>query len=277
MDYFLLNINRKEENFVDEWIETRNIAPIFYGNSTINQIVNQVKQFPQDAYLFIDTFSQLNTDAIIISIGNSNLYIYQQEEKLQEYPEYKDIVDGDLVKGIKIKLLKKIEIKKCPLVLITIKSNRFMSSGAFRKIHEKKRNSYFGNIKAIEYLLKGEKPKVNTFEDYLFCLSSIEFETLIAKMFEEKGYYVPAYKGGFIKNFDLFCKKGQDIISIQIKLNLKKKHYNKYTDLFYCINSEIKEKNVKTWKEIFFEINECIGIKKWLNKTLEWVDYIEEK
>ena len=276
MDYFLLNINRKDENFVDDWIKTRNIAPIFYGNSTIDQILNQVKQFPQDAYLFIDTFSQINKYAIVISIGNSNLYIYRQKDKLKEYAEYKNIVDDDLVKGIKIELLKEIEIKKCPLVLITIKSNRFMASGAFRKIHEKKGKSYFGNIKAIEYLLNNEKPKIDSFEDYLFCLSSIEFETLIAKMYEEKGFYVPAYKGGSIKNFDLFCKKETDILSIQIKLNLKRKHYNKYTDLFYCINSEIKENNVKTWKEINNEIKECKETKKWLNKTLEWVDYRKE-
>ena len=70
MDYYLLNINRSNINCVDDQIKSRNIAPIFYGNSTINEIVNQKKPFPQDAYIFIDNFSKINKNAIIISIGN---------------------------------------------------------------------------------------------------------------------------------------------------------------------------------------------------------------
>ena len=272
MDYFLLNINRNKKNCVDEWIKERKIAPIFYGNYTIDQIVNQVKPFPPDAYLFIDSFSKINNDAIIISIGNSNLYFYRQKGKLKEYERDRD----DLVKGFDVEIIKVIEIKKSPLVLITIKSNRYMSSGAFRKIHEDKGKSYFGNIKAIEYLLYDKKPIITSFEDYLFCLSSLEFETLIAKMFEENGFYVPAYKGGFIKNYDLFCKKEDKVLSLQIKLDLKKESYNEYTNLYYCINSELKENNIKTWKEIKEEIKECKETKKWLMKTLEWVNYGEK-
>jgi len=275
MDYYLLNINRNNVNCVDYWIKTKNIAPIFYGDSTINEIVNQKKPFPQDAYTFIDNFSKINKNAIIISIGNSSLYIFKQKNNMKEYPEFKNIVDGDLVKGIEIEIMNEVEIKKCPLVLVTIKSNRYMASGAFRKINESKGKSYFGNIKAIEYLLYGKEPEINTFEDYLYCLSSIEFETLIAKMYEERDFYVPAYKGGFIKNFDLFCKEnnGGEILSLQIKLNLKKDNYNEFTNLFYCINSEIKKENIKTWKEIKEEITKCNETKNWLKQSLEWVNY----
>jgi hypothetical protein len=219
LDYFLLNVNRDNINYVDEWIKNKKIAPIFYGKSTINEIVNQKDAFPPDAYHFIDNFSKININAIIFSIGNSNIYIYKQKTILKEYDEFRNIINGDLVKGIEIELLKEVEIKKCPLVLITIKSNRYMSSGAFRKIDELKGKSYFGNIKALEYLLYNKKPEIKSFEDYLFCLSSLEFETLIAKIYEENKFYVPAYKGGFIKNYDLFCRNGDDIKSIQIKLN----------------------------------------------------------
>jgi hypothetical protein len=248
MDYFLLNINTKGKNCVEEWIEKKNIAPIFFGHSTIDEIINKEKSLPSDAYLFINTFYNINKNAIIISISDKNLYVYRQAE----------------------------EVKECPLILSTIKSNRYMSAGTFRKIQEQKGTSYFGNIKAIEYLLNNEKPKINSFEDYLFCLSSIEFETLLAKMYEGNGYYVPAYKGGFIKNFDLFCRKGTENLSIQIKLNLTNKQYNKYTDLFYCINSEREEDNIRTWKDIKHEIKKCNETKVWLEKTLKWVNYNEE-
>jgi len=276
MEYYLLNINRKGLNCVDEWIKEKQIAPIFYGNYTIDQIINQVQEFPPDAYSFIEIFSKNNENAIIFSIGNSNIYFYKQKEIIKEYDQYKDDRYDDLVKGFKIELLKEIEIKKCPLVLITIKSNRYMSSGTFKRINELNGKSYSGNIKAIEYLLSGNKPEIKSFEDYLFCLSSLEFETLIAKIFEEKGYYVPAYKGGFIKNFDLFCKKNNNIESLQIKLNLKNEHYNEYTDIYYCITSEIKDKkNIRTWKEIKSEMEECKKTKEWLEETLNWVNYKE--
>ena len=86
--------------------------------------------------------------------------------------------------------------------------------GTFKSIEdpnnpESHMNSYFGNIKALEYILKDKKEKVsvNSFSEYLECLSPIEFETLIAKLKEEEGYYVPAYKGGMLKDYDLICKK----------------------------------------------------------------------
>ena len=157
MDYFLLNINRNSINYVDEWIKERSIAPIFYGDSTIDKIKNNPKDFPKDATLFVNTFLKRNDDVILFSIGNSKLYIYEQIDIIQEYKEYSKSVEGDLVKGIKIKIREEIEIKECPLVLITIKSNRYMSSGAFRKLKPiSEDNSYSDNILAIHYLLSNK-------------------------------------------------------------------------------------------------------------------------
>ena len=277
MEYFLLNINRNGVNKVDEWIKERGIAPIFYGKSTINKIIKNPKDFPRDASLFINTFLKLNDNVILFSIGNSKLYIYKQKNVINEYNEYNKIVEGDIVKGIKIEIMKEIEIKKCPLILITIKSNRYMSSGAFRKLNpSSESNSYFGNILSIQYLLSNEKKKVKTFMGYLYCLSSLEFETLIAKMFEEKGYFVPAYKGGFIKNYDLFCTKNSETISIQIKLEMEEKYYNELTDYYYCINNNlISIDNIKNWKSIKNELEKCPNTEEWLKKTLYWVTYEE--
>jgi hypothetical protein len=104
MEYFLLNINRIGVNKVDEWIKERGIAPIFYGKSTINKIINNPKDFPRDASLFINTFLKLNNNVILFSIGNSKLYIYKQKNIINEYNEYNKIVEGDIVKGIKIEI-----------------------------------------------------------------------------------------------------------------------------------------------------------------------------
>jgi hypothetical protein len=272
-EYFLLNISveKNKGNHVDEWIDKREIAPIFYGESTIKQIKeDKEKKYKADAYLFVETFFKVNKNAIIISIGNREIYFYKQKHDLIQYEKS----DGHLVKGFDIELIKKIEIKECPLVLVTIKSNRFMGSGTFKKIDKEKGKSYYGNVRAIEYLLSGNKPEITSFEDYLFCLSSLEFETLIAKMYEENKWHVPAYKGGFIRNFDLFCKNNNEIKSLQIKLNLKRKHYNNFTNIYYCINSEINEPNIRNWQNIEEELKDCIITKKWLEQTLDWVDYV---
>jgi hypothetical protein len=66
---------------------------------------------------------------------------------------------------------------------------------------------HYGNCKALNFMLTGITPEVDSFEHYLRCLSSMEFETLIAKIFEEQGYFVPAYRGGTLRRYDLFAAK----------------------------------------------------------------------
>ncbi|MDR2910777.1 MAG: hypothetical protein LBV47_05370 [Bacteroidales bacterium] len=271
MDYFLLNINVNHKNEVDRWISKNEFAPIFYGTTTIDQILNnQTTLTPlqfRDAYLFVTTFKEQREDVIVLSIGNEHVYIYKQEGELGERDErpYK----GELTKGCPIEILKKEEIKKCPLILTTIKSSRYMSAGTFREINREK---YLGNVLSLEYVLSGQRQKVNSFKEYLLCLSSLEFETLIAKMFEENGYFVPAYKGGYIKDFDLFCRKGEETRSLQIKLKMGKED-NKNVDSYYCIINETKTKreNVKDWEDVEQELKDRPKTMKWLNKTLHWV------
>lgn len=275
MEYFLLNINSKGVNYVDYWIKERNIAPVFYDNSTMDKILKNSRNFSRDTFLFLFTFLKFNIDIILFSIGNSKIYIYKQKDIIKDYNINNEIVGGDIVKGFEIEILKEIEIKYCPLILITIKSNRYMSSGTLRKLKPiLENNTYYGNILSIHYLLSNKKQEVNSFMGYLYCLSSLEFETLIAKMYEEKGYFVPAYKGGYIKNFDLFCTKDNITISLQIKLEMEKKYYNLFTDYFYCINdNSLSGKNIKNWISIKKELKNCPDTKEWLRKTLYWVKF----
>jgi len=104
------------------------------------------------------------------------------------------------------------------------------------------------------------------------CLSSIEFETLIAKIFEEQGYFVPAYKGGSLENIDLVCEKDGEKKSIQIKLQMEEEHYDEDIDLYYCIiNNAIPTDNIKNCEIIKEELKNCPNTKYWLNRTLDWV------
>ncbi len=303
MKYYLLQIKEGPHggpfyDTVNKWI-SNGYAAVFTQDS-LNQIgTNPVSA---DVESFIEIFkTSKNDDSIILSIGEDetstdSLYVYQKAGPLEEITSlsvdtnnYKNCNYIDIVIGFKIKLLKKIKIVDCPLVLATIKSNTRLTMGTFKNIEDPKdpeshMNSYFGNIKALEFILKNKKEKVSvdSFAEYLECLSPIEFETLIAKLKEEEGYFVPAYKGGMLKDYDLICKKNGQQENIQIKLNLSKDTYNKYKKkglIIYCVSKSKKiinpEITIFDYQDIEKQIKDKLDTKKWLSQTLDWV-YIME-
>ena len=108
----------------------------------------------------------------------------------------------DIPKVISIKPIDQIqELGEIPLILASMKANQAFSRGTFREIDK---DQYPGNVAAINFLLKKDFSV-----DPLDCLSSVEFETLVAKIFEASNCFVPAYKGGFIKDVDLFVYGGR--------------------------------------------------------------------
>lgn len=304
MKYYLLQIKEGPHggpfyDTVNKWISA-GCAAVFTKDHLDKIGTNPVSA---DVKRFIELFnSNKSDDSIILSIGEDEtstdtLYIYQKDGPLEEITalsvdkkNYKTCNYVDNAIGFKIKLLKKIKVLECPLVLATIKSNTRLTRGTFKSIEdpnnpESHMNSYFGNIKALEYILKGKKENVSvdSFAEYMECLSPIEFETLIAKLKEEEGYFVPAYKGGMLKDYDLICRKDGQQENIQIKLNLTKDTYNKYKKkglIIYCVSKSVKivdsTVTIYDWKDIEKQINKSPNTKKWLSQTLDWV-YIKEK
>lgn len=306
MKYYLLQIKEGPGPFYDctyKWL-SNGYAAVFPKDN-----LSTLKKMPitTDVLRFIDVFQNIaNDDSIIISIGTGKdgidtLFIYKKDGPLEEINNievedkyYKKVNYKDIAIGFKIKLLKSIHVVDCPLVLATIKSNTRLTMGTFKSIEkptnkskksdesETHLNSYFGNIKALEYIMsnKTKKSKVYKFPEYLECLSPIEFETLVAKLKEEMGYFVPAYKGGMLKDYDLICKKDGIQENIQIKLNLSKDTYNKYKNKnlkIYCvsqsndiINPEIE---IFNHEKILEMLNNCPNTKEWLKKSLDWVDF----
>ena len=303
MKYYLLQIKEGPHggpfyDTVNKWISA-GYAAVFTKDPLGKIGTNPVSA---DVEKFIELFnSTQNDDSIILSIGEDetstdSLYIYQKDGPLEEITSlsvdkknYKTCNYVDNAIGFKIKLLKKIKVVECPLVLATIKSNARLTMGTFKSIEDPNNpdshmNSYYGNIKALEYILhdKKEKVSVDSFAEYMECLSPIEFETLIAKLKEEEGYFVPAYKGGMLKDYDLICKRDSRQENIQIKLNLSKDTYNKYKKkglIIYCVSKSEKivdpTVTIYNWQDIEKQINKSPKTKKWLSQTLDWV-YIKE-
>lgn len=113
---------------------------------------------------------------------------------------------GDILKVMPVKVLKRVKMIKVPAVLAGLRSNKFLGFGTFRPINN------WGNIKAFHSVLGEPMPKdhmeaENCGPDQLIeCLGSIELETLVAKVLEAAGCFVPAYRGGNLIAADLFAR-----------------------------------------------------------------------
>ncbi len=282
--YYILNIietlGKKRVNTVDAWMD-RSFAPIFFGFKTVNEIIKNKE--PTDAYLFCSRSLDSGwSESKIISLGPNDIYIYSPIEEVKDY-SHRYQANNCLIKGCEVKLIHKEPIKKSPLVLSSIKSNTFLGRGTFREISGRS-GTYDGNILAVNYLSQKEKKaiKVNSFKEYLYCLSSLEFETLIAKLFEEMGFFVSAYKGGFLKDLDLVIKNNEvkplklfslkidpgQILSIQTKLSMNS--VDQVCDLSVSINEIDNEKHIGI-SRLENGILNYPKTKKWLEESLYWV------
>jgi hypothetical protein len=115
----------------------------------------------------------------------------------------------DVPKLVPVRIIHEERITHIPTVLSQINASRRLSSSTFKEI-----TGDFGISLAIDYLLfKGgileqyprSTPETRTMEHLLQCLGSNELITLIARLLQEHGLYVPAPNGGFVKNIDLFA------------------------------------------------------------------------
>lgn len=167
--------------------------------------------------------------------------------------------------------------------------------GTFREIEPARGGAYLGNIAAIQSVIRHWQPNFKV--DPLDCLSSLEFETLIAKILEEHCCFVPAYKGGFLKDVDLIAKPtkmksiaGMSIetgrnIAVQLKLSIDRSLLNdlRYERVNYLIglnddesmrrnfeNSELSHLCFgRAWLRKALWESPCAS--EWLKQSLEWL------
>jgi hypothetical protein len=184
-------------------------------------------------------------------------------------------------------------IEDVPYILASMKTNQAFSRNTFTMIDEKK---YGGNIAAIKFLI-GE---LNDFKiDPLKTLSSVQLETLVVKIFEKNGAFIPAWRGGTLKGIDIIAKFDGNIpdnllikkieekkINIQVKIQLIDK--NKVEDLkelleisnnILITTDDEPHKDLKKYHEINYLTSKWIKkqiysyseIKKWYEKCIEWL------
>jgi hypothetical protein len=269
--FFNLNIkhpfggfNINDQSAAEFWLNSRR-APIFFGSDSVEQALSgnfseglTTKQ-KNEVLRFLKINEEMDAkkyDAHIVTIDSGFVWIYRligkpkNGEKVQFKRSNQSNTEEsiDLPKYFDIELLScedepsPFPISKVPYVLASMKSNPAFSRSTFAEIG--KNEKYSGNLAAIQFLTG--RWQDGFVVDPLDCLSSVEFETLLAKLFEDKGCFVPAYKGGFLRDIDFFAtvpsdfkmsgmaKPAGEIISVQVKLKI----------------SDVKEqKNLSEWME----------------------------
>ena len=311
IEYYNLNIKLNNELKLNNNIQLQNLfnaahnlekmnrAPIFFGHYEHEDYTNAKKNKKKlgdfntkqlnEACEFINLYKE-NKEARIITIGSEKIWIYKIKGQIKngkiEFDKFRQ-------KYYDIEIIKNSKIEDVPYILATMKTNQAFSRNTFRKIDEKK---YEANIAAIKSLI-GE---LNDFKiDPLKTLSSVQLETLVVKIFEKKGAFIPAWRGGTLEGIDIIAKFEGNIpdnlfktkikeknINIQVKMQLndKKKLEKLKKELiepnFFLITGEdgplkeleeYHEQNYLTSKWINQQINSYDEIRNWFEKCIEWL------
>ena len=188
------------------WLGQKKKAVVYFGLETVQDIMRSGK--PKEAFSFIllgGTEAEWSGH-LITTIQNEYIWIFRPAGPVQDEEPITFERDGqtetDILKTMSIEVLPGFpkHVSKTPLILANMKAALFLAHGTFREIGRK---NCLGNIAAIQAITKIWEQGFKI--DPLECLSSTELETLVAKLFEAQGCFVPAYRGGTLAGVDLFA------------------------------------------------------------------------
>ena len=316
--YYNLNIKLSSEIKTDKPdlfdatynLEERSRAPIFFGPYKPEEYISALennekleglnKKQLQEACNFIQLYKK-DPEARLITI-DEKIWIYKiigqikyESTDVIVQKKSEQISEKIVPKYYDIKIIETCKIEEAPYILATMKTNQAFSRNTFRIINEKK---YEGNIAAIKSLI-GE---LNDFKiDPLKTLSSVQLETLVVKIFEKNGAFIPAWRGGTLKDIDIIAKFEGNIpdnllikkiqeknINIQVKIKLNDENNVKDLEEFlirqsnnflitgddepiYKLKDYAEDKQYLTSKWIKKQIYSYDEIKKWYEKCIEWL------
>jgi hypothetical protein len=325
--YFNLNIRHSEGNWCAKGFlgcDSKPRAPIFYGERTIEQLKNatlgstgvdglRAKELGEaKEFLGLYENSQKNGfQPVMVTIDDGRVWIYEPIGEPVEVERIDGIRDKKyngrtgsrqesqiLVKAYDVRHLsmqhrdggstvgsRGIPTSEVPLILSSMKVNQAFSRNTFTEIYKSSVGRYKGNIAAIMTVLgeSGDGFAV----DPLDCLSAVEFETLVAKLYEAQNCFVPAYRGGVMKDVDLYVYSDRlNVRSVQLKLSVA----NSAESLLKWIRSDTRNVLISldsTVPDVLVDVHEegrFIGrrdirnwinnspvVKAWLDRSLDWL------
>ena len=282
------------------WLDGRKAAPIFFGSSTIHDLISgtapYVTKAKNEAIEFLKIGNKKES-CRLVTVDSGFIWIYKIIGESQFGKEFQftcDKIGEDVIpKYYPIEVIEKIEMSKAPYILAAMKSSQAFARGTFTEIN-KNNSKYAGNIAAIRSILGDLSDfKINPFR----CLSSVELETLIAKIFEEHGSFVPAHRGALLKDVDLFVDinnadreikqqfNSLEKISIQIKIDIAEstdltnlKRFLQAKGNILITAEERRHPDLMEFRGQYLnaqwlqgQLASLSNIKNWLDKSLDWL------
>ena len=229
---------------------------------------------------------EFREQTMMVVVHEGEVWILKPAQPVRFLPA--DGANTNTRKAMPVTVLAHRSAKDVPLVLASITANQYYTRGTFRRINNKK-NKDWGNCKAIDCVaggpLEGEHWAIEKQQaaQLLECLSSVELETLVAKLLEARGCFVPAYRGGGMKDIDLFAHNdsGQpvciDHLVIQpherVSLQIKRwsKGMTKPASVDYLIGLDVKGENAFNANWLMQRIQESSNVMNWFCRSLAWL------
>jgi hypothetical protein len=197
--------------------DTADIA-IFFGMSTCADC--RAGKHGLDARNFCTEASAADRERVrIVVIAEGDFLILQPAGEVRHGREQRNEDGGvDLEKLMPVRVLARRPVAEVPHLLASMGSNAYFVRGTFRRIgnDEAPRGpadrlwDRWAHHVAIEHQLPSDlradlRPPCSE-ADRLQFLSSVELETLVAKVLEEAGCFVPAYRGGTMAGIDIIAR-----------------------------------------------------------------------
>jgi hypothetical protein len=287
MNYFFLKIGKGNSEAKD-WLEGRNplgkpAAVIYFDNLTQKDYQNGAGDSQPRDFWKRGEKQEMRDDTRMIVVCHGEVWILKPAGQVVVLPEIEYEQTKLTPKAMSVIVLARRPMKDVPPVLACIGCNQYYVRGTFRPIN------HWGNFKAIDWTVgqpfKGEHWDLSKQDipQLLECLGSVEFETLIAKIFESKGCFVPAYRGGVIQHIDLFVHNDSQTdlnldglkvpakrsVSVQVKTWSNGEPKSDAVD--YLIGFDVKGKNTFDAKWVLKQVHESLPATAWLKRSLNWL------
>ncbi len=287
MDYFYLKLGQGNHLAAD-WLEGRNplgraAAPIFFDNLTAKDYSNgkggnEPREFVRRGE------ASLREKTLMVVLHAGEALVLQPAGSVEFLPSAENS-EGEWLttKAMPVEIITRRAMKEVPPVLAGLSANQFYTRGTFRPLND------WGNFKAVDWVVgrvgKSDHWKLedNGPDQLIECLGSTELETLVAKLLEDCRFFVPAYRGGVMKDIDLFghndTKQPIGIgsltvppgrsISVQVKRWAKGMECPDGVDLLVGIG--VTGPNTIDAEMLISLVNQSVAVRGWLHRSLHWL------
>jgi len=289
MRFFHLKLGNGNE-LASVWLDEANnplgkpAAVIFFGRCTIEDLKSG-KCDSQASDFYKCSLPDNRKNTIMVVVGQGKVWFLRPAGSIESHdPSTPEQESEHIWKMMPGEIICTKAAKDVPPVLAGINANAWLSRGTFRELRN------WGNVKAVcasaGIPIPSEQLQASNCNpsQLLECLSSVELETLVAKLFESADCFVPAYRGGCIRDIDLFVHNDGDKevalgalrirpksrVSVQVKGWTDLKKCPAEVDYLIGLDLPVSDKCFDgDW--LLRQVRQKQRVKDWLMRSMNWL------